>query len=69
MSVKHEVESAAIAAIPCPYCKAAAGNYCRQRRHKYGAVGPMVRTHQRRLSAFIASDAVKWGETRKATTK
>lgn len=64
--IKHEIESAAIAAIKCPSCKAEPLHPC----HFIGHGGGLcrirkVKTHQRRLSAFMSSGNVKWAAPRK----
>lgn len=54
MNVKKEIEQAAIITLQCPSCGAEPGKNC----YKVGAgsLGKLykVKTHQRRLSAFVA---------------
>lgn len=55
MSIKKEVEAAAVAAITCPSCGAEPGKPC----HYIGLGGGLarvrkVKTHQRRLSYFVS---------------
>jgi len=49
VSTKKEIEAAAIAMIRCPSCGAAPGKNCRTK-----GVTTKGRTHQRRLSKFVA---------------
>lgn len=60
MSVKDEIEQAAIATIRCPSCKSDPGNPCHYIGHGAG-LGSIrkVKTHQRRLSKFMA-EKVSW---------
>lgn len=57
MSVKKEIELAAVAAVKCPSCGAEPGAWC----HFIGSGGGLARvtkvpTHQRRLSAYVAGN-------------
>lgn len=59
MSVKKEIEAAAVATIKCPSCSAEPGKSCHY-AGKYLNGEPAfpnskVPTHQRRLSTFVAS--------------
>lgn len=60
MNIKQELKTAATAAIKCPSCGEAAGRRCRNTVANNRGVHVFVKTHQRRLSAFIASSNVKW---------
>lgn len=57
MTVKQEIEAAAVAIVKCPSCGAAPNERC----HYIGSGGGLaritkVKTHQRRLSKFIAEN-------------
>jgi len=59
MGVKQEMEAAAIAGIKCPSCDAEPGAKCHYTgRHLDGSPAfpnSVVKTHQRRMSAFVAT--------------
>lgn len=56
MSVKQEIEAAAVAMIKCPSCSAEPGRGCRNTvANDKGRHAP-VKTHQRRLSTFVATN-------------
>jgi len=63
MTIKKEIEAAAIEHIKCPSCGAEPNQRCRNRnaddqgRHKF------VPTHQRRKSAFMSSEHCRYEYT------
>lgn len=65
MTIKKEIEAAAIEHIKCPSCKAEPGALC----HRIGHGGGLnrirkVKVHQRRLSAFISSEHCRFTTSR-----
>lgn len=55
MGIKQEIEASAVAAIKCPSCGAEPGKSCHFIGHGGGLCRTRkVKTHQRRLSAFVA---------------
>lgn len=63
--IKAEIEAAAIATITCPSCKAKPSELCHYIGHGGGLCRiRKVKTHQRRLSAFISSEHCRFSTSK-----
>ena len=56
-NIKKEIEAMAVSSVACPSCKAAPGELCHYIGHGGGLCRiRKVKTHQRRLSTFVAEN-------------
>lgn len=56
-NIKKEIEAMAVSSVACPSCKAAPGELCHYIGHGGGLCRiRKVKTHQRRLSKFVAEN-------------
>jgi|ERR1041384_4913770 GMP synthase-like glutamine amidotransferase len=66
MTVKKEIEAAAIEHIKCPSCGAEPTYPCRKtfKGHPDRMIRPATKTHQRRMSAFMSSEHCRFSDNR-----